>query len=282
VVDRSTGTIWLLMSHNLGKDDELPLCRRTAEGTRTAWVANSEDDGLTWSKPREITAAAKKPEWGYFATGPGVGIQLQQPPHRGRLVIPCNYTVQPDMKHPEQFKWGSHAILSDDHGATWRLGGVVPGFDVDECQVVELADGDLLINMRSHVHGCRAAALSKDGGESWGEPWYDKTLIDSDCQGSILCYRNAEAGGRDRIVFSNAANAKSRDHMTVRLSGDEGKSWPAARLLYGGPAAYSCLTTLPDGMVGCLYELGRKHPYEGMTFVRFSLKWLAEGTEQPK
>ena len=278
VVDRTNGVIWLLMSHNLGKDDELPLCRRTAEGTRTAWVSKSDDDGVTWSKPREITATAKKPEWGYFATGPGVAIQLQRPPHSGRLVVPCNYTVQPDADRLEQFEWGSHAILSDDHGETWRLGGVIPGLKVDECQVVELADGSLLMNMRSHQHGCRGLSLSKDGGESWSEVWHDKTLIDPDCQGSILHYSDAKTG-RSLLVFSNAASSKSRNHMTVRLSYDEGKSWPAARLLYGGPAAYSCLTVLPDGMIGCLYESGRKNPYESLTFVRFRLEWLADGRE---
>jgi sialidase-1 len=158
------------------------------------------------------------------------------------------------------------------------MGGVVPGLGVDEDQVVELADGSLMMNMRSHLNGCRAVSLSKDGGESWSEIRYDKALIDPDCQGSIFSYTDAKTA-RSLLVFSNAASAKSRDHMTVRLSYDEGKTWPAARLLYGGPAAYSCLTLLPDGMIGCLYESGRKNPYESLTFVRFSLEWLADGKE---
>jgi len=275
VVDRGTGTIWLLLSYNLGEDDEVPLCRRTAKGTRTAWVTKSDDDGLTWSKPREITATAKRPAWGYFATGPGVAIQLRKPPHAGRMVVPCNYTMQPDADHPERYNWGSHVILSDDHGQTWRLGGIVPGVDTDECQVVELADGTLMLNMRSSAHhGCRMVALSKDGGETWGEARHDRTLIDATCQGSILRYGNIETGGGNRLLFSNAASATARERLTVRLSYDEGKTWPAARVLFAGPAAYSCLTVLPDGMIGCLYEHGQEHPYEVISFARFSVDWL--------
>ena len=280
MVDRGTGTIWLLLSHNLGEDDEVPLCRRMAKGTRTAWVAKSDDDGLTWSKPPEITATTKRLGWGYFATGPGVAIQLQKPPHACRMVVPCNYTMQPGADHPEQYHWGSHVILSDNHGETWRLGGIVPGVDTDECQVVELIDGTLMLNMRSSANqGCRVVALSKDGGETWEKAWHDRTLIDATCQGSILRYSIVETGGRNRLLFSNAASAKARERLTVRLSYDEGKTWPAARVLFAGQAAYSCLTVLPDGMIGCLYEHGQKHPYEVITFARFSVDWLAGGFE---
>src|SRR5262249_53960976 len=86
VVDRQPGTIWLAMTHNLGSDTEKQIIERTAKGTRTVWITKSADDGATWSKPIEITAAVKKPDWTWFATGPGVAIQTA----KGRLVIPCD------------------------------------------------------------------------------------------------------------------------------------------------------------------------------------------------
>jgi sialidase-1 len=194
------------------------------------------------------------------------------------MVVPCNFTMQPDADHPERYVWRSHVILCDDHGETWRIGGIVSGADKDECQVVELADGTLMLNMRSSAHErCRVVAMSKDGGETWGESWCDRTLVDATCQGSILRYNDFEAGGRNLLLFSNAASAKARERLTVRLSYDEGKNWPAARVLFAGPAAYSCIAVLPDGKIGCLYEHGRDHPYEAISFARFSVDWLSEG-----
>src|SRR5262245_58292726 len=85
VVERSTGTIWLLMTHNLGRDTEAQILERKSVGSRTVWVCKSTDDGATWSRPSEITRDVKKPDWTWYATGPGVGIQTRG----GRLVIPC-------------------------------------------------------------------------------------------------------------------------------------------------------------------------------------------------
>jgi len=68
--------------------------------------------------------------------------------------------------------------------------------------------------------------------------------------------------------------------MTVRLSYDEGKTWPVSRVLYPGPSAYSCLAVLPDGDIVCLYEAGQEHPYEKIVFARFGLDWLEKETEK--
>jgi sialidase-1 len=80
------------------------------------------------------------------------------------------------------------------------------------------------------------------------------------------------------LVFANPAS-KKRERMTVRFSPDDGKTWPASRVLHDGPAAYSCLAVLPDGGVGCLYERGDKGPYETITFARMSLDWIKDGAK---
>ena len=101
VLDESTGTLWLLLTHNIGTDRERDIAARTAKGTRTVWVANSKDHGASWTKPVEITSATKDPSWTWYATGPGVGIQIKNGPHAGRLVIPCdhNYDDPVEKKH---------------------------------------------------------------------------------------------------------------------------------------------------------------------------------------
>jgi sialidase-1 len=256
VVDRDTGTILLPMTHNLGSDTEAMLVEGRSKGTRSVWIAKSTDDGRTWSRPTEITKDVKRPDWTWYATGPGVGIQLKS----GRLVIPCDNKVAGTKANQ------SHVIYSDDHGVTWKLGGVV-GPKCNESQIVELADSSLMLNMRSYqANNRRRVALSKDGGLTWTDPVGDPTLIEPVCQASLI---RGPAG----LLFSNPASTK-REKMTVRTSADEGKSWSAGKVLWEGPAAYSCLSVLPDGTVGCLYERGDKEPYETITFARFSAEWL--------
>ncbi len=93
VVDRTTGTIWLPMTWNHGKDTENQIKQNTGKDTRRVFLTHSDDNGRTWAKPREITAEVKRPEWRWYATGPGVGIQLTRGPWKGRLLIPCDHSL---------------------------------------------------------------------------------------------------------------------------------------------------------------------------------------------
>ena len=249
VIDRVSGTICLLMTWNRGDDGEGAIKKGTAHDSRRVFITRSTDDGATWSKPAEITADAKHKGWRWYATGPGVGIQLTHGPHAGRLVVPCDHSTADGT-------YGSHTIYSDDAGKTWKRGEpILP--DVNECQVVELSDGTLLMNMRNYAKSqsrLRAVATSADGGATWSKVSYDAALPEPVCQASIIRYDPAK-GAIKPLLFSNPASKERRERMTVRASFDEGKSWPVAKLIYGGPAAYSCLTVLPDGTVGLLYEL---------------------------
>jgi sialidase-1 len=259
VVDAATGAIWLLLTHNLGKDTEAEIVNGTGDGSRTVWVSKSTDDGVTWAKPVEITRDVKKPEWTWYATGPGIGIQTKS----GRLVIPC------DSKSEKGKVRESHVIFSDDHGKTWKLGGVV-GPGCNESQVAELDDGTLLLNMRSFQgNNRRLIATSKDGGATFTKPVADPALLEPVCQASLV----RVPGEKNTLLFSNPASTK-REKMTVRLSRDGGKTWPVSRLLHDGPAAYSCLAVLPDGRIACLYERGDKTPYEKIVLARVSKEWL--------
>lgn len=261
VVERDTGTIWLLLTHNLGKDTQAQIVAGTSRGKRTVWVSKSSDDGATWTKPAEITAAVSRPDWTWYATGPGVGIQAKG----GRLVIPCDHYVAGSKAK------GAHVIYSDDHGATWQRGGAVAP-DCNECQVVELSDGRLQLNIRSYrTPKRRLVAHSKDGGLTWSEPLPDEALIEPVCQASIVRL----SGAKNRIAFSNPASTK-REKMTLRLSYDDGRTWPIAKELHAGPAAYSCLATLPDGSAACLYEAGRKNAYETIVLARCTLAYLEQ------
>lgn len=272
IVDRQTKTIFLLMTWNLGSDRESEIIAQTSRDTRKVFVTASRDEGETWSKPSEITSAVKKPDWSWYATGPGAGIVLQRGPHAGRLVAACDH-IEVATK-----KYYSHVIFSDDHGATWQLGGRTPRDQVNECQVAEISQNRLLLNMRSYDRSkkCRQTAISADGGMIWRDQTQDATLVDPICQASLRAADWNTDGTRRYMLFSNPASETQRVNMTLRVSRDEGKTWPYAEVLHEGPAAYSDLAILPNRRVGCLFESGEKHPYEHITFATRDLEEFAK------
>lgn len=262
VVDQSTGTIWLALNHNLGDRGEGAIMR--GEAPRTVWLTHSDDDGLTWSEPEEITAQTKRPHWRWYATGPGHGIQL----HDGTLLVPCDHSDHSDTNHP----YRSHVIMSRDHGTTWEIGGIV-GDRVNECMAAELPDGSLYLNMRSyHGEHRRAVSWSIDGGLTWPEPRLDPVLVEPVCQASVLAVPNAALPSGGLLLFCNPASTE-RERLTVRASFDGGRTWPASMLLWPGPAAYSDLAALPDGSIACLSEQGDGMAYERIRLQVFGLEW---------
>jgi sialidase-1 len=236
------------------------------DGSRNVWVTSSRDNGATWETPREITASVKRPEWTWYATGPGVGIQLSS----GRMIIPCDHHEPFGSMEPY-----SHVIFSDDHGQSWKLGGTVAA-QTHECQAVELSDGSILMNMRcqSWEEGFRSpfrrmVARSQDGGLTWKDVRIDDALKEPMCQASLI----GIAGPRKSrvLVFANPADTK-RVRMTIKVSRDEGRSWNVERTLHKGPSAYSCLAELPGRTIGCLYERGAESPYDEIALARFRLR----------
>jgi sialidase-1 len=271
VVDSRTNTIWLLTTQNRGTDREKDIIAGASESSRTVWAMRSQDDGATWSTPIEITASVKAPDWTWYATGPGVGIQVRS----GRLVVPGNHAEAKSGIHR------SHLFFSDDGGATWTLGASSdPG--TNESQVVELADGGLLLNMRNHPpkpENFRMIARSSDGGRTLSSAVPDRALVEPPAQASLLRLSTARDQDRNRLIFANPASA-ARERMTVRVSDDEGATWAVSRVLHEGPAAYSSLVVSPDRSIGLLFERGDRSPYERITFARFTLEWLTSGRER--
>jgi sialidase-1 len=271
VVDRKTGTIHLLMTWNLGSDHEGRIIAGTSKEPRRPYITSSTDDGKTWSKPRDLSATCRDADWGWYATGPGVAIQLTRGKHKGRLVCPANHSNKKYKDH----NYASHVIYSDDGGKSWKKSEAIrPG--CNEAQVVELVDGTLMMNMRSYKpHGTRAISTSSDGGATWSKIFSQKDLPDSTCQASILRYTAKDAGGdKNRLLFANPPQARGRHGITVKLSCDEGKTWGVSRMIYKGSSAYSCLTILPDKSIGLLYE---RDGYAKITLASFTLDWLTGG-----
>jgi len=264
VFDRDTGTIWLPLCKNPAEGGEDKIRKGLAE--RTVWLAHSADDGLTWSDPIEITQDVKRSNWTWYATGPCHGIQLRT----GRLLIPCDHRARSTATQDEgRF---SHTIYSDDHGATWHIGGIVAQEGTNESAAVELSDGAVYLNCRDQAkRGRRVAAWSRDGGLSFPEHRFEEALIEPACQGSLE--RLPTADGRQAYLFCNPASL-TRDTLSVKVSRDECRTWSTGKVLESGRAAYSDLAVTSDGEILCLYECGADSPYERLTLARFDAAWL--------
>ena len=275
VVDGATGIVWLLFCKNRKDGPEPMICEGKAP--RTVWLTSSADDGATWAEPREITAQVKPDAWSWYATGPGHGIQLES----GRLVIPCDHIEFVDYVHEDPIH--SHVIYSDDGGASWQLGGRTET-GTDESIAVETEDGWLCLNCRNTEATAageghhRAVAWSRDGGRVFSPVVHDAGLPEPVCQASIARFTDRRKYDRNRVIFSNPASAQ-REDLTVRLSYDECRTWPVARLLHPGSAAYSDLCATGEMQICCFYECGSEGAYERLRLTRFDLAWLTRGED---
>jgi sialidase-1 len=258
-----------------------------------AFYQRSEDDGLSWSKPVEITAtfdAFKKDyAWKVLATGPNHSIQLKT----GRLVVPVWLsTGEGGNAHRPSV---TATVYSDDQGKTWKAGDIaVPCTDEwinpNETVAIELNDGRVMLNVRSESKAHRRLiTTSPDGATNWSTPKFDEALLEPICMAGIVRY---DHGGKRLILFSNPHNleggregkpepGKSRDrkNVSVKISRDEGRTWPVNKLLEDGPSMYSDIAVTQNGTILCFYGRGTKPGFagSGLTVARFNLEWL----EQP-
>ncbi|MCC6694374.1 MAG: exo-alpha-sialidase [Candidatus Hydrogenedentes bacterium] len=257
LLDRETGRLWCFFTHapdGVGVGTSQP----GIDGqTFQLHLMYSDDDGERWSAPRNINADVKNPAWDAVWSSPGNGYQDDD----GRLYFPVS------RKSGEVLY--SHFIFSDDHGGSWKMGGPA-GERSEEWMLVQGRNGQLIGNMRNHYgKHLRAVATSLDRGATWADYQHHPELADSVCQACLTWY---DPDTKEYMIFSNPADTERR-RMTIKVSPNEGKSWPYRMVLHEGPAAYSSMAVLPDGQVGILYERGEKTPYESVVFAKFSLDW---------
>lgn len=266
LLDRTNGRVWVLY------DNGAPAAGQANNRAIKLEMRYSDDNGATWSarvdveslNPNLRPAKASAPE---FLTGPGNGIQLSYGPYAGRLIFPVYIYGNP---------YYSSVIYSDDHGATWQPGGNC-GTGGGEIQIVETPNGGLLASMRDNNFswsGVRTFSRSADGGLTWGAPFTNTVPVipDPQCQGSILRLSTTNDSNASRLVFANCNSSSSRVAMTLRISYDEGVTWPVTNLVYSGVSGYSALTKLADGEVGLLNEVNN---YARIDFVHRSVNVIS-------
>ena len=251
----------------------------------------SDDDGVNWSAPVEITstfeAFKKDYDWKVLATGPNHSIQLKS----GRLVVPVWLSTGTggNAHRPSV----TATIYSDDGGKTWLAGEIaVPCTDEfinpNETVAVELSDGRVMLNVRneSKTHR-RIVVTSPDGATDWSEPKFDDALVEPICMAGLVRYQH---DGKSLLLFCNPNNltradgkeepGKSRDrrNVSVRISDDDGQTWTAGKSIEPEWSAYSDIAVTPSGTILCFYGRGDKASFAGdrLTVARFNLDWLTQ------
>ncbi len=265
LVDTNTGTIWVAATWSHGNRS----WRGSGPGlnpeeTGQLMLVRSDDDGVTWSQPINITKQVKRPEWCFILQGPGKGITMRD----GTIVFAAQYQDPPeDNRLPH-----STIIYSNDHGKTWQAG--TGAFDdTTESQVVEVEPGVLMLNCRYNRKAVRVVMTTRDMGKSWRKhATSERSLIEpGSCMASLIDVD--QEVGKDVgkwLLFSNPDSNRGRHHITIKASPDRGQTWPKEhRLLLdeGNGRGYSCMSMIDQKTVGILYEGSQAH----MTFQRIPL-----------
>ena len=265
VVDRTSGRVWLL--HGRNKPDRSSLTVRPGTDDAQAWARYSEDNGLSWSEPVDITRAVRDVDrWGGAYFGPGGAIQDS----RGRLIFPvAKITARKDAQgNLTPGAWTAFALYSEDHGRTWQRGQLAK-HSTSESQLVELADGTLLMDSRQSGEPHRWLTVSGDGGVTWSRARAGQIV--PPIAAGIERYSLKSAGNdRNRILWTGP-KGPGRKTLVLRASYDEGKTFTGKRVISNDRAAYSDITMLKDNSVGVIWERGG---YAFITLSRFNLDFL--------
>ncbi|MBK9123685.1 MAG: exo-alpha-sialidase [Chloroflexi bacterium] len=261
VVDMAGGTGRVILLYNLMTANEWALAR--GEGRNHTYCIVSDDHGVTWSLPRDISDQIGRPEWRIQRPTLGHAVQRAD----GRILHASTITVGDSSVFDSQ----NVLVWSDDLGETWRHADPCPTIGLNEATAAVLDGGTVLINCRAYLNGqpvgLRAltrAMFESDDSVQYGETVYHPLLIDSAVQASIL-----KVGSY--LLFSNPAHPKARRRLAVHVSADGGHVWLLGRVIDAGPAAYSDLVQQADDKVGVLYERGNQG---GIVYVNFDLDWL--------
>ncbi|MFE4751259.1 exo-alpha-sialidase [Streptomyces mirabilis] len=278
IVDRETGRIVLAETYNTGRTDgrgcDVPC-------DRTPHLQYSDDDGLSWSAPRDLSAEILPPNWNsWYATGPVHGIQLTRGRHAGRLVFGVNTETWNGSRVTAN---NAALITSDDGGDHWRIGASDSWPIADdgtfrqkpsELTLTERADGSVLVSGREQDGtdlGHRTQTVSRDGGDSFTAPFRDLPgLYAPQVQGSVL-----RLG--DRILLACPGDPDRRRTMMIRSSYDGGRTWDSVdrgTVVTTDWSGYSDLVGIGGGAVGLLYEGGAVDARDEVRFARFTEDWL--------
>jgi sialidase-1 len=280
VVDAATGNIFTLFTQWPKDVGSTYVPPGLGSNSSVVCYVSSSNNGLSWSGLNNINSQVKDPAWSTFLANSGAGIQLRwqgagSPAPNGRLVVPAYL-------YDSTATCWNLSLYSDNHGATWTHSAIAPT-PADENQVIELTNGDLMMDSRQLSSNYRERFISHDGGAAWSAmPNGDVPVTPVNC-GLLRYSAKRDGGDRDRILFSGplgnpVGSGSGRYNMGVWTSYDEGKTFINPVRLDSGDNQYSTMFMLPDWSIGVLYEA---NGYTETRLAKFALADLESQTPSP-
>lgn len=274
------GVVYLF--YNTGNNHEYQV--RLNQGIREIWVIKSYDLGATWTSPENITTQVHRAnhpaanpaythtaDWRHYANTPGHAIQISEGRYKGRLYVAANHSVGDPQERFREYR--AHGFYSDDHGKSYQLSESLTFPGSNESTAAPLSQNRLLMSVRNQEGTVRQRILaySSDGGATWEEEYFEPQLPDPVCQGSLLAL--GTENGKTLLAHSNASDPKDRNHLTVKISWDEGRTWNQSIPIDSNSdstknswTAYSDLVLLDRNTLGILYE---RDNYQEIVFYAF-------------
>lgn len=270
----------------------------------------SIDEGITWVEPKDISKVLDTIRHIYpckaLNVGPGHGTQLTS----GRLLVPIwlsgSSLADSVSQELSQYPSVTSVIYSDDWGSTWQMGDIIgPSSDTllfpNEASCVELFDGSVMFNMRNESPNYRRLiSFSPNGVSNWLRPYYSDNFFEPICHASMIRFSVKPFQEQNRILFVNpdsrmspwsarrgatrkSAPKRERSNLTLRISYDEGVSFPVSKVIDPDIAAYSDIAVDSIGIIHCLYESGTKNNNKflpsAITLASFDLQWATNGKD---
>jgi len=262
------GVIFLF--YNTGNNHEYDI--RMNRGVREVWMMKSFDLGKTWTKSENITLQVHKPnnpafnpsytdpaDWRHYANTPGHAIQFQNGPNKGRIYVAANHSVGDPKESFSEYQ--AHGFFTDDRGGSFGISESIRYPGSNESIAAELSNGRMILSSRNQKGDIRQRILaySSDGGQTWDEQYFEPALPDPVCQASILDI--GVHNGKTILAHSNASDSEQRNHLSIKISLDEGKTWEIVLPVDSTSdpkklpwTAYSDLVKIDQNTVGILYE----------------------------
>lgn len=277
------GVIYLF--YNTGNNHEYDV--RMNQGVREVWMIRSMDLGKTWEKPKNITPQVHRPnnpdfnpnytfkeDWRHYANTPGHAFQFQNGKYKGRIYVAANHSSGDATSDWSDYQ--AHGFYSDDHGKTFQISESISIPGSNEAIAAELPNDRMIMSIRNQKGDIkqRILAFSSDGGATWDKEYFEASLPDPVCQGSILSF--LDPSGKVTLAHSNNANTNQRNDLTIKFSRDQGENWTESILIdrknidSGSWTAYSDLVLLTTTrQLGILYE---KDDYKVIVFKSVDLE----------
>ncbi len=270
-----------------------------------AW--RSKDTAKTW-KSEKVVFRPNGPDHG-GTMGSEAGITLLHGRYKGRLILPTRFRFKFRKDKSDLAFHYNGVYYSDDRGKTWRESDPVQS-GTGEAAVVELSDGSLYLNSRSHMSADdrRRIAWSYDGGQTFVDwsasdelfetsgtrasfpfskmPSYGTSAglarmpAGSSKHKDVLLFASANEGLRyKRNSVPKTKNVVEWTKIIVMASFDREQTWPVSRHIpHNLGAAYCSITTDNDGMIYVLFETShRPGRVDNVGFAKFNYAWLKEG-----